>query len=305
MDGGRQSVSASSVGETMLNTPQGSISGLSVTIADEGFGGGGGDGGGGGGGDGGGGHQRNHRPAHRGGNTIHKDVDENGGENGDHDLDHNHNHAVVGGGSYDKARSSPIPEPSPFWAEPPSRGLGIEPLIATSSSISRKSITEPSGGGTTTTRDGNNSRGRSNAHSQPNGTPSPPLHPIDSNNPYGSARYSQPPTGSSAYGPFASLVHTNNHSYGTEKAAHSHALTGSTPTVAIGKPPLTDSTAYWLTWYFAFNLGLTLFNKLVLVSFPFAYVSGGAERGGGAIAERGRQRQRRRSDGAQQQARQD
>lgn len=33
------------------------------------------------------------------------------------------------------------------------------------------------------------------------------------------------------------------------------------------------STPYWLGMYFCFNLGLTLFNKVVLVSFPFAYVS--------------------------------
>lgn len=34
-----------------------------------------------------------------------------------------------------------------------------------------------------------------------------------------------------------------------------------------------DSPAYWLVLYFFFNLGLTLFNKIVLVSFPFPYVS--------------------------------
>jgi hypothetical protein len=33
-----------------------------------------------------------------------------------------------------------------------------------------------------------------------------------------------------------------------------------------------DSPAYWLILYFFFNLGLTLFNKIVLVSFPFPYV---------------------------------
>lgn len=31
------------------------------------------------------------------------------------------------------------------------------------------------------------------------------------------------------------------------------------------------SQAFWLTLYFAFNLGLTLYNKLVLVQFPFPY----------------------------------
>ena len=35
-----------------------------------------------------------------------------------------------------------------------------------------------------------------------------------------------------------------------------------------------DSPSYWLILYFFFNLGLTLFNKVVLVSFPFPYVSG-------------------------------
>ena len=39
------------------------------------------------------------------------------------------------------------------------------------------------------------------------------------------------------------------------------------------KPKLTDMVGYWLGLYFFFNLGLTLFNKVVLVSFPFPYVS--------------------------------
>lgn len=38
------------------------------------------------------------------------------------------------------------------------------------------------------------------------------------------------------------------------------------------KPGFYDSPAYWLILYFFFNLGLTLFNKIVLVSFPFPYV---------------------------------
>lgn len=48
---------------------------------------------------------------------------------------------------------------------------------------------------------------------------------------------------------------------------------GSTPTVHPATVPFTESTAYWLGLYFFFNLGLTLFNKFVLVSFPFPYVS--------------------------------
>jgi hypothetical protein len=41
----------------------------------------------------------------------------------------------------------------------------------------------------------------------------------------------------------------------------------------LGPEKFTDSAAYWLGLYFFFNLGLTLFNKFVLVSFPFPYVS--------------------------------
>ena len=32
-----------------------------------------------------------------------------------------------------------------------------------------------------------------------------------------------------------------------------------------------NSEPFWLTLYFLFNLGLTLYNKLVLVRFPFPY----------------------------------
>jgi len=42
---------------------------------------------------------------------------------------------------------------------------------------------------------------------------------------------------------------------------------------AVGEGGFYDSAAYWLGLYFFFNLGLTLFNKVVLVSFPFPYVS--------------------------------
>ncbi|EIW72361.1 hypothetical protein TREMEDRAFT_25821 [Tremella mesenterica DSM 1558] len=44
-----------------------------------------------------------------------------------------------------------------------------------------------------------------------------------------------------------------------------------TPTVPMPKVKFTDSVGYWLGLYFFFNLGLTLFNKVVLVSFPFPY----------------------------------
>lgn len=36
-------------------------------------------------------------------------------------------------------------------------------------------------------------------------------------------------------------------------------------------PPLLDSPSFWLTLYFALNLSLTLYNKSVLVHFPFPY----------------------------------
>ena len=57
-----------------------------------------------------------------------------------------------------------------------------------------------------------------------------------------------------------------------------HPLTGNNPNTTTpppsgGKKEFKDSEAYWLGLYFFFNLGLTLFNKIVLVSFPFPYVS--------------------------------
>ncbi|KAK6905981.1 hypothetical protein I203_106816 [Kwoniella mangroviensis CBS 8507] len=48
-------------------------------------------------------------------------------------------------------------------------------------------------------------------------------------------------------------------------------LLGNSPTVQPKKVPFTDSVGFWLSLYFCFNLGLTLFNKFVLVSFPFPY----------------------------------
>ena len=62
-------------------------------------------------------------------------------------------------------------------------------------------------------------------------------------------------------------------------------LTGALDSTAIAGGPAAseggfyDSTAYWLGMYFFFNLGLTLFNKLVLVSFPFPYVGQHGDRG--------------------------
>jgi hypothetical protein len=60
-------------------------------------------------------------------------------------------------------------------------------------------------------------------------------------------------------------------------AALAAATGGSNPLTGAGEgegtKKWTDSAAYWLILYFMFNLGLTLFNKIVLVNFPFPYVS--------------------------------
>lgn len=58
----------------------------------------------------------------------------------------------------------------------------------------------------------------------------------------------------------------------------------------LGLSPATqkwfESTPVWLGMYFFFNLGLTLFNKLVLVSFPFPYVSDAARIHGSGTPEK-------------------
>lgn len=63
----------------------------------------------------------------------------------------------------------------------------------------------------------------------------------------------------------------------TTPAPYPLTRTPSNPGRADGvvKAGFYDSPAYWLVLYFFFNLGLTLFNKIVLVSFPFPYVSKG------------------------------
>lgn len=52
------------------------------------------------------------------------------------------------------------------------------------------------------------------------------------------------------------------------------AIPQSIPNLPHFKHPLTryaDSRPFWLVLYFCFNLGLTLYNKSVLVRFPFPY----------------------------------
>ena len=79
-----------------------------------------------------------------------------------------------------------------------------------------------------------------------------------------------------------SHTYPNNHHVDEKlviNSIHTHPLTAplvyNYPTMDSEKPSAkyTESTAYWLGLYFFFNLGLTLFNKIVLVSFPFPYVS--------------------------------
>ena len=63
-------------------------------------------------------------------------------------------------------------------------------------------------------------------------------------------------------------------SYGREKfpLSEPHGPISPVSTTDTSKKPFAESTAYLLGLYFCLNLGLTLFNKVVLVSFPFPYV---------------------------------
>ncbi|ODO05953.1 hypothetical protein I350_05014 [Cryptococcus amylolentus CBS 6273] len=71
--------------------------------------------------------------------------------------------------------------------------------------------------------------------------------------------------------------HHNNGSSSKEKYQSLFPLTGedshlgSSPTVHQEKVKFTDSTTFWLGLYFFFNLGLTLYNKALLMSFRFPY----------------------------------
>lgn len=90
--------------------------------------------------------------------------------------------------------------------------------------------------------------------------PTPGSEPIT---PYSEDGKKEPPA-------YSDSPYTNNFPLsGGSNGVASHANGGE----RSSKPHFTDSTAYWLGMYFFFNLGLTLFNKVVLVSFPFAYVS--------------------------------
>jgi hypothetical protein len=193
------------------------------------------------------------------------------------DADSRHAATANGGG---KTRSSPVPSTTIDWDR--SRGLAIDAsaaAAATASPVARSSSRSPRPPAavvspTKQVFDPINLSQRT-THTG-SGDDSPQMYAFpdgngisETSNPYGSSRYAGPTKNVNAYPSFAASA------AGSAADKGHHVLT-STPTTtqATGKIPLTDSTAYWLTWYFAFNLGLTLFNKLVLVNFPFAYVSG-------------------------------
>lgn len=81
---------------------------------------------------------------------------------------------------------------------------------------------------------------------------------------------STPPRGAGKEAPeFASPFRdANKHPLSNGHVRHPSVVAPASP------KPFYDSVPYWLALYFCFNLGLTLFNKVVLVSFPFPYVSG-------------------------------
>lgn len=58
---------------------------------------------------------------------------------------------------------------------------------------------------------------------------------------------------------------------GNNVRALSRPALGGQSKLAAWYSKFNDSAAYWLILYFMFNLGLTLFNKIVLVNFPFPY----------------------------------
>jgi hypothetical protein len=92
----------------------------------------------------------------------------------------------------------------------------------------------------------------------------------DPNNPYSpsttSPKHSGNPSSSSSYFPPPPNAAREQHPLSAPREV---AAGGG---LMLGGKPFFDSEAYWLGLYFFFNLGLTLFNKIVLVSFPFPYV---------------------------------
>ena len=86
---------------------------------------------------------------------------------------------------------------------------------------------------------------------------------------YGQDGYDPSPARRNGYGP-------NYGSYGYQQyplsGTYKESISEKSHPDGVVKERFTDSVGYWLGLYFFFNLGLTLFNKVVLVSFPFPYV---------------------------------
>lgn len=90
--------------------------------------------------------------------------------------------------------------------------------------------------------------------------------------PYDPNAYAHPGAKNRSRSPYPAAGFANEKSDGGHpltSQAYNHPTTRENTT----KEGFYDSAAYWLCLYFFFNLGLTLFNKIVLVSFPFPYVS--------------------------------
>ncbi|WWC66108.1 uncharacterized protein I206_100008 [Kwoniella pini CBS 10737] len=92
---------------------------------------------------------------------------------------------------------------------------------------------------------------------------------IDPNNPYDTHGTKEKPSWQHANSSFATFGGVGSQPYFPLTGKDN--LLGNSPTVHPKKVPFTDSVGFWLGLYFCFNLGLTLFNKFVLVSFPFPY----------------------------------
>ncbi|WVQ76994.1 hypothetical protein IAR50_006673 [Cryptococcus sp. DSM 104548] len=94
---------------------------------------------------------------------------------------------------------------------------------------------------------------------------SAPSDPTYSSNSYDPSNPYSPPASS----PLRSAQNNNYQSLFPLTGKESHL--GSSPTVHKEKVKFTDSTTFWLGLYFFFNLGLTLYNKALLMSFRFPY----------------------------------
>jgi hypothetical protein len=80
------------------------------------------------------------------------------------------------------------------------------------------------------------------------------------------------PEGKKELPEFASPYRHQDTRYPLSAAVNERAINFASVPKPAGKQ-FYNSVPYWLILYFCFNLGLTLFNKVVLVSFPFPYVS--------------------------------